>query len=565
MAIIYVSVPSNELFQTIDVFMHFEYSIHPSNILVSHSRFNTPDELVLAVNTADNRVTYHSSSTFPTGVPHSSLADFFKLTPEQLKVTKPPRFRFVKPHYRIALSAHPHAVFTIHPSCNISKSNELVDGEACIKIEHYLIPLSYIQFLTPDEQNSMTPWYIARLLSYGIMGFFSNHANGAMQAFTAPDFSSQSYSLNMNSSIEVHNDYIPDEHGNFIYKFNPVKKQFYNDYLKDQIRTRYSFFDRPSSGLSNVIMDSFFPRLISYYNFNIRHMHKEETFPRTACAISPLIAEVLNIKKVRTEQLCRVLGYTLQNIKDLLAQVRAKNINVIFAGTGGTGINTLYWLTELCEMTHSINLFATVTLFEKEDIEYSNVFRFPISLAAYNTLTYGGNASKLLLAEPLAHKLSTKVELRSQYLTKASPNSSFGLFERHYPSGISSYSTTRPNTVIYGAPSLSARDELSSLGRFIAATHANTSCSLWLNPKQEQDIQMESYGMIQLGGFFMNQLRMAIAFLEVLASDQDLTESDKQLFTFEFDGTHKLAADRVYNWQINRDMLMMTAEQATTL
>lgn len=566
MAIIYVRVPSNELLQAIDVFMHFEYNINPSNILVSHSRFNTPDELVLAVNTVDNRVTYQSSDTFPAGVPHSSLADFFKLTPEELKVTKPPRFRFVKPHASIPLSMHPHAVFTIHNSCYIAKSNELVNGEACIKIEHHHIPLSYIQFLTPDEQNSMTPWYIARLLNYGIMGFFSNHANGAIQAFAAPDFSSQSYQLtNTSSYVKVHDDYIPDKNGNFIYKFTPVKKQFYKDYLKDQIRTRYGFFDRPSSGLSNVIMDSFFPRLISYYNFSIRHMHKEETFPRTACAISPLIAEVLNVKKVRTDQLCRVLGYTAKNIKDLLAQVRAKNFNIIFAGTGGTGINTLYWLTELCEMTHSINLFTTVTLFEKEDIEYSNIFRFPISLAAYNALTYDGSASKLLLAEPLARKLSTKVESRSQYLTKASTNSAFGLFERHYPTDAPSYSTTRPNTVIYGAPSLSARDELSSLGRFIAATHANTSCSLWLNPKQEQDIQMESYGMIQLGGFFMNQLRMAIAFLEVLASDQDLTESDKQLFTFEFDGTHKLAADRVYNWQINRDMLMMTAEQATTL
>ena len=122
MATIYVRVPSNELLQAIDVFMHFEYNIHPSNILVSHSRFNTPDEVVLAVDTADNRVTYQSSNTLPTGVPHFGLADFFKLTPEELKVTKPPRFRFVKPHDRVSLSKHPHAVFTIHNSCNISKS-----------------------------------------------------------------------------------------------------------------------------------------------------------------------------------------------------------------------------------------------------------------------------------------------------------------------------------------------------------------------------------------------------------------------------------------------------------
>ena len=564
MATIYVSVPSNELLQAIDVFLHFGYNINSGSILVNHNRFNQTCNCILAVNTSDNKVTYKTSTESFPGFTTIPLTNFFILIPDALEILKPMRFRFITPDSRIPLSAHPHAVFTVHNSLGVTYHSGDEQTEAYVKLEHIRVLASAVQFLTVEEQNSMVPWYVTKLLGSNTVAFFNNYV-GHRQFFTMPDLSSQSFSVSVNTNIEVNADYIPDEYGNFMYKFPSITKYFYKDYLKDQIRTRYGFFDRPSSGLSNVIMDSFFPRLISYYNFNIHHMHKKETFPRTACAISPLIAEVLNVKKVRTEQLCRVLGYTSQTIKNLLGQVRAKNLNIVFAGTGGTGINTLYWLTELCEMTHSINLFSTITLYESEDIEYSNIFRFPVSLAAYSALTRNGNASKLLLAEPLAEKLSTKVQTYKCYLTKRDTSNPFGLFSRYYPSDAPSYAVTSPNTVIYGAPSLSARDELSSLGRFIAATHANTSCSLWLNPKQEQDIQVESYGMIQLGGFFMNQLRMTIAFLEVLASDQDLTELDKQLFKFEFDGTHKLTADRNYNWQINRDMLMMTAEQATTL
>ena len=106
---------------------------------------------------------------------------------------------------------------------------------------------------------------------------------------------------------------------------------------------------------------------------------------------------------------------------------------------------------------------------------------------------------------------------------------------------------------------------MTKLGNFIAATHANTSCSLWLNPKQEQDIQVESYGMIQLGAFFMNQLRMAIGLLEVLATRTNFSEQDQNLLTYEFTGDIQLRTDRQYNWQITRDINMMTEEAAATL
>ena len=173
------------------------------------------------------------------------------------------------------------------------------------------------------------------------------------------------------------------------------------------------------------------------------------------------------------------------------------------------------------------------------------------------------------LIEPMAQKLSAKKPVFFHTFLnkeKIGYRDTDSFFSCIWDRDIGEYIfTTKPNTIIYGAPSLSARAEMTEFGNFIAATHANTSCSLWLNPKQEQDIQVESYGMIQLGAFFMNQLRMAIGLLEVLATRTDFTEQDQNLLTYEFTGDIKLRTDRQYNWQIIRDMNMMTEEAAATL
>lgn len=374
----------------------------------------------------------------------------------------------------------------------------------------------------------------------------------------------------LSDRIKYNENLVPDEEGNYKHLVPSQTKSFMKDYLREQIRTRYGFFERPSSGLSNVVLDSFFPRLMYNYDMNIDQLRLDESFPRTACAISPLVAECLNVKRIQTEQLCRVLGYDTKAIKALIDTVRAKKINIVFAGAGGTGMNTSYWLTELCTMVHAIDLFDRVCVFEPEIIEYSNMFRFPISLAAYTDAIAKHNLPyKMLLIEPMAQKLSAKkpvfvYTLLNKYNIGYRCTDNF--FSRNWDRDASRCTyTTKSNTIIYGAPSLSARAEMTEFGNFIAATHANTSCSLWLNPKQEQDIQVESYGMIQLGAFFMNQLRMAIGLLEVLATRTNFSEQDQNLLTYEFTGDIQLRTDRQYNWQIIRDINMMTEEAAATL
>lgn len=324
-----------------------------------------------------------------------------------------------------------------------------------------------------------------------------------------------------------------------------------NDYLKEQIRVRYGFFDRPTNGLSNVVIDSFFPRLLYVNNMNILRL-QDTNLPATAVAISPLVANLLNVKQIPTEQLCRVLGYNIKDIKALLTKVKRKQMTFVFAGAGGTGMNTAYWLTEMCKMTNTVNLFRKVWAFDADTAELSNLLRFPIDIRSLNV----SSISKVDLILPFISRLSTnKPEISRYFIGKG-----------YYPHEIYMSERIRPNTIVYGAPSVESRDNLSVKGGFICATHAATSASIWLNPKQDQDIQVESYGLIQLGGFFMNQLKMAITLLEILGDDNfDPTEQDKSLLEFEFDGTRQMSTDRTYQWQIDQDMLMMTAEQAQNL
>lgn len=339
---------------------------------------------------------------------------------------------------------------------------------------------------------------------------------------------------------------------------------FSNTYLKEQIRSRYAFFDRPKNGLSNVIIDSFFPRLLYKHSMNIHSLNTLEKpkLPKTAVAISPLIADILNVKQVPLEQLCRVLGYTVKDIKNVLNRVKAKNYQFVFVGAGGTGINTAHWLTKLCEMTSTINLFKRASVYEKDDLEISNILRFPINP---NSFISTGSTKKLHLIKPYLDKLSkVKPYTSFSYLPEKSPNGTH-YYDREfykYNGGL----LDERHTVLYGAPGLESRDLLSKYGNFISGTHANTSCHLWLNPKQDTEFQTETYGMIQLGGFFVNQLKMTIALMEYLGQDEvDLSSKDVELLDFEFDGTRQLPTDRQYNWQIDRNMRMLTEEQANNI
>ena len=361
---------------------------------------------------------------------------------------------------------------------------------------------------------------------------------------------------------------IPDENG-FLWKPSVIStKSFTSDYLKEQIRARYGFCNRPTSGLSNVVLDSFFPGLLYKYNMDVQALLANESFPKTSVCVSPLVADLLQVKRIPTEQLIRILGYSVKDITRLLASVKAKSLNFIFAGIGGTGMNTAYWLDELSKLTNVINIFNTISVYEKESIEFSNILRFPLPLSTYYQYSprHTNRPYKLDIVPPLLNRLTNrKLILNNSYISKG--NYIGGEFFNSTYDGDSRRTvyTAKERTVVYGAPGLEHRNYLSSIGNFVCATHASNSCSIWLNPTQTESIEIESYGSIQLGPFMMNQLRMAIGLLELLSSDTSLNSQDTEYLNYEFTGESAIRTDRQYNFQIERDALMMTPEQAMAI
>jgi len=333
-----------------------------------------------------------------------------------------------------------------------------------------------------------------------------------------------------------------------------VRIDFHSNYIKEQIRTRYAFLHRPSSGVLNPVVDTYFPQM--YYNFGHNvGLKRNHQLPTTAVAISPLIANAFNIKQLSCEQMCQVLGFDKKSIRKLITDVKRHKYTFAFIGAGGTSINTAHWFSEMCKMVNISNIFERVYCFEEDTAEVSNLLRFPIDPRTI----LSASSSKLKLMAPIVANLSSNFSGISRYVPDT-----YG----RYPYELYTYSSAgeqrvRNKHILYGAPTIETRDDLSKYGNFICATHANTNCSIWLNPKQELENSVESYGMIQLAPFFMNQLRMAIKTLELLApGDLDLQQQDVQLFNYQFDGTIVGKPDRTYNWQIEQDSLVATEETA---
>ena len=58
----------------------------------------------------------------------------------------------------------------------------------------------------------------------------------------------------------------------------------------------------------------------------------------------------------------------------------------------------------------------------------------------------------------------------------------------------------------------------------------------------------------------MNQLQMAISFIELLASNQDLQEQDKTILEYSFNGKAKGKPSRSYSFQLNHTGLLAQEE-----
>ena len=308
-------------------------------------------------------------------------------------------------------------------------------------------------------------------------------------------------------------------------------------------------FTRPENRLMNVVIDSFAPKLMYQAGLHAGGIATQgNVLPATAVAISPWFAKIFGVRQMSTEQMCLFMGYKKNKIAALLKTVKDIGYSPQFIGYGGTGMNTIHWLTEMCEMVHTSGLFATVDLYEPGDVEISNMLRFPKdpSVVQYSGITDDSTNKTVMLTNREKNTLAKD-----------------DFFVWRTPHVLTTLSPTQGKPFRYGAPGLAYRHELSNsdIG-FISATHMGNSCSLYLNPTQDTDLQVESYGLIQLAPFFMNQLRLAIGLLEFLATNPDLTVSDTELMHHEFTGERVSRTDHNYHFQMGHSGNVSTEQEA---
>lgn len=329
----------------------------------------------------------------------------------------------------------------------------------------------------------------------------------------------------------------------------------FSEFIQEQISRKYMMFS-PSTTTYPQPIDSYCPHVIITLMYDAMHTQsyhnvitesgqemRRQYFRKKDFAISEGFANRFNIKKASVELLAAILGFNRTTIKNLFIAVAKKKLDLVYVGFGGTGVNTHYWLSELAIWCNVREVFESGLVMDEDVIDYTNILRFPMDMNKYHQKMCGFKKGaiepmfKVNIAEDYAglfkYDLSTLSKNLSPYFVSSTLHE-MGINKDNKDK--SKVSASKNSTIFYGAPDIPTREMLSDVN-FIAATHGDNECSLHIRPKVDTQLQQESYGMIQLNAFFMNQLRMAIGLLELLARDdfnEVIKSNDNEIFKFNF-------------------------------
>jgi hypothetical protein len=316
--------------------------------------------------------------------------------------------------------------------------------------------------------------------------------------------------------------------------------------IADKIKVRYAEITEKTMGSKNMVIDAFYPTYVR--NSLVSHItpFATTTLSKKCSAISPFIASELNVYNIKIDDMTKMLGYSKIHLKTMLETIKDKKLNLCLVGLGGTGMNFMHWAEEITNYTNSINIFEKIVIFDDDVVDITNIFRFPQILNPHSA--YPSTETKKINAIPNASILCNSLIKNSSYL---------------YTENITE------DYIFYGAPDIATRELFSNIpsAKFISGTHGDNDCQLYIKPMQDSELQVESYGMINLSVFFMNQLKMTIEFLALLASDEDLSTS-KLIMEYSFANEYleknilKAGLNRTYNFPIQKES---TIDQETNI
>jgi hypothetical protein len=316
--------------------------------------------------------------------------------------------------------------------------------------------------------------------------------------------------------------------------------------IADKFKIRYADMDEKEFGSSNMVVDAYYP---NYIRRSLLNMNVANSLSARASAISPFIANELGVYQVEIEDLTKMLGFKKQDIKVILNAAKSKDINLVLIGLGGTGMNFMHWATELCNYANTINIFNSIQIFEDDKLDITNIPRFPQNISN-RSFSEDHDLQKINLIDDVSILSKTKIRK----------------FNTRFNKSLQCRYLRYDNHVFYGAPDIETRELFSSESLkdkiFISGTHGNDDCQLYIRPVQNSDLQVESYGMINLSVFFMNQIKLTIEFLKLLGSNEDLLES-RLIMEYSFSKEYKdgnilrAGLNRTYNFPIQEQSFML--------
>ena len=330
------------------------------------------------------------------------------------------------------------------------------------------------------------------------------------------------------------------------------------EFIYENVNRRYSYV-RYNSTNKNLVIDSSCPERIihnmlnslnrnssSYHAVFSRNGYELDSknsfnsgFPKDAYAISEGFANMFMIKRIPLEVLINTLGFTKKDISELLASVKARRYNMVFVGFGGTGFNTHYWLSEMAQMCMIDEIFVSGIVYDADYLDFTNILRFPADISKIKQQRcYGveNEIGRILKTDLVYDNARLYRDWLVKFPTFLKPETSDDYIMAIGRAKTKEFKINSKDTIFYGAPDLATREMLKDT-TFIAGTHGDNECSLHICPEVDTQLQQESYGMIQLNVFFMNQLRMAIALLEILSKNtkEDLASAkNTEMFKFDF-------------------------------
>ena len=339
-----------------------------------------------------------------------------------------------------------------------------------------------------------------------------------------------------------------------------------NKHLSMSFITRYAFTapqDRHTVfGKKNkkLLLDNYVPYLFSRdlgYQSNILAAMTSyiERFRTKDFTLSRFFERWLKLKRIPLEQQLKNLGYDLKSIKKDLLAVKKKKLDIVSIGYGGMMCNVFENLIELCSILNMNSIFHTISIFEQETLEASNMLRLntaeSMNLVTDNSIINRSFGTRLILGKlnlinrgKLSSLVSISLMLSNNY---------FDLRDFLH----SNHRYLDPYHCIYiGAPDFETRQVFAKkFLSFLALLHQNDNVSIIAKPIANTASQVETYGSIKLAQFFMNCLVATVEFIKILATRDDLKDlSNEVLFdktlditSLNFTGTtNNYSTDRVF-------------------